>query len=85
MKPMMNFFFQGWTFFSRDQREVSCLASASAKQAELWSREKKKSNQGKRSSSKVSVSSTAANYHVLEGRYIFFLSFYVSNQASLNG
>ena len=25
---MMNFFFQGWTFFSRDQREVSCLAEA---------------------------------------------------------
>ena len=48
--------------------------------------EKKESpTKEKKSSSKVLVSSTAANYHVLEGRYIFFLSFYVSNQASLNG
>ena len=39
MKPMMNFFFRGWTFFSRDQREVSCLANRRSK-------EKKKSNQG---------------------------------------
>ena len=74
MKPMMNFFFQGWTFFleTKGRSIVQPRSQAEAKQAKLWSREKKKSNQGKKSSSKVSVSSTAAKYHVLEGRYIFF-------------
>ena len=48
MKPMMNFFFRGWTFFpkTKGRSVVQPRPQAEAKQADRRSREKKKSNQG---------------------------------------
>ena len=82
MKPMMNFFSEVGLFFPRP------------KGGQLFSRgcrptggqgKKRSPTKETKSSSKVSVSSTAAKYHVLEDRYIFLLNYHTSNQAILNG
>ena len=78
-------FFSNIGFFSKTKGRpvVYPRALAEAKQVDQWSL--KKSPTKEKSSSKVSVSSTAAKYHVLEGRYIFLLNYHMSNHAILNG
>ena len=69
MKPMMNFFSKVGLFFPRPKGgqlfSRGCRPTGSQGKKRSPTKETK-------SSSKVSVSSTAAKYHVLEGRYIFY-------------
>ena len=84
MKPMMNFFFQGWTFFSPRPKGGQLFSwGRRPRLNRLTGGQGKKRSPTKetKSSSKVSVSSTAAKYHVLEDRYIFLLNYHMSNQA----
>ena len=87
MKPQKNFFFRGWTFFSEaiGRSVVQPRPQAEAIQADRRPRKKISPTKEIKSSSEVSVSFTAAKNHSLEDRYIFFLRYYVSNQAFQDG
>ena len=86
-KPQKNFFFRGWTFFSEaiGRSVVQPRPQAEAIQADRRPRKKISPTKEIKSSSEVSVSFTAAKNHSLEDRYIFFLRYYVSNQAFQDG
>ena len=79
--PRLDFFFprpKGGQLFSRGRRPRLNRPTGGQGKKRSPTKETK-------SSSKVSVSSTAAKYHVLEDRYIFLLNYHMSNQAILNG